>query len=277
MTTPLLEQEVLLKDGRILLCDYAPVFHNNVHTGHLLLYRDVTRERRIDAAKSEFMSLASHQLRTPLTTIRWSMGRLSKRLATKIDADDSKLIDEGKKAAIRMSDTIDAMLQIARIESNETHITVSRIALRPFIRKLIAEREIKAKMQKVSLSCPPRCSVKTDARLLQEILNNLLSNAFKYTPEHGKIAIRVRREKEEIIIDVRDSGYGIPLHDRKKIFRKFFRSENIASKDTDGTGLGLYLVSLIAGLLNGKISFVSKEGKRSGSTFTLSLPVTVVA
>jgi two-component system CheB/CheR fusion protein len=276
MTIPLLGQEVRLKDDRILLCDYAPVFHADVHAGHIILYRDITRERRIDATKSEFMSLASHQLRTPLTSIRWAMGRLGNSMATKTSDMEGRLLEEGKNAATRMSETIDTMLQIARIESEEVQIHVSRIALRPFLQKAILEsKESTGKKQILSLTCPVGLAIHTDSKLLQEILRNLLSNAQKYTPLHGKIRVRVRKKKDAVIIDVQDSGYGIPIHQHKKIFQKFFRGDNIVGRDTEGTGLGLYLVLLITNLLGGKICFVSVEGKRKGrgSTFTLSLPV----
>ncbi len=275
MTTPLLGQEVLLKDGRVLLCDYAPVFHAGAQAGHLLLYRDISRERRIDIVKSEFMSLASHQLRTPLTAMRWGMGRLSKNMATKgSDAEDRKLAEEGKDAAKRMSATIDTMLHIARIESDEMKMTLSKIALRSFLKKVFTEeKESDIKEQSVSLVCPPRISIHTDPAFLKEIIKNLLSNARKYSPEKGKIVIRVKKQKEGLTIAVQDFGYGIPAHQQKKIFKKFFRGDNVVDKDTDGTGLGLYLVSLLTNLLGGKISFVSKEGKGSGSTFMLSLPI----
>ncbi len=274
MTTPLLGQEVHLADGRILLCDYAPVFHADIHAGHILLYRDITRERRIDTTKSEFMSLASHQLRTPLTSIRWAMGRLGKSLSTKATTMETRLLDEGKNAAMRMTDTIDTMLQIARIESEEIPLDITRIALRPFLQNVIAESEdATGKTHLLPLTCPTGLSIHTDSKLFKEILRNLLSNALKYTPAHGKISMRVRKQGDSIIIDIQDAGYGIPLHQQKKIFQKFFRGDNIVGKDTEGTGLGLYLVFLITTLLGGKISFVSKEGKDSGSTFTLALPL----
>lgn len=276
MTTPLLGQEIVLKDGRILLCDYAPVFHAHVHAGHLLLYRDITRERRIDTAKSEFMSLASHQLRTPLTHIRWMLGRLSKSIHARSNSPDGKLFAEGKSAVIRMANTIDTMLQIARIESGKVQMNISSVALHSFIEKLGAQSTESASAGKThafSIHCPAGLAIHTDRKLLAEILHNLLGNALKYTPDKGKIAIHVKKQKHVIIIDIQDSGYGIPAYQHKKVFQKFFRSDNIVGKDTEGTGLGLYLVFLITNLLGGTISFVSKEGKNSGSTFTLSLPL----
>lgn len=276
MTESLLEQEIQLIDGRVLLCDYNPVFHGNVHVGHLLLFRDITRQRRIEAAKSEFMSLASHQLRTPLTSIRWALGRLGKRLVTQQhNTLESKLLAEGKRAATRMSDTIDTMLQIARVESGEMEMNFSRITLRTFLRRVILEGGMSnAKNHSISFSCPAGLSLRTDPKLLKEIIQNLFDNALKYTPKGGKIALRVKSKKGAVTVEVQDSGCGIPLHQQKKIFQKFFRGDNVVGNDTEGTGLGLYLVFLITNLLGGKISFISRLGKKSGTTFTLSLPRT---
>jgi two-component system phosphate regulon sensor histidine kinase PhoR len=197
-------------------------------------------------------------------------------MATKTSDMEGRLFEEGKNAATRMSETIDTMLQIARIGSEEVQIHVSRIALRSFLQQLIVEsKESIGKNPSLTLACPARLFIHTDSKLLKEILRNLFSNALKYTPSDGKISVRVRKKKDSIIIDVQDSGLGIPIHQHKKIFQKFFRGDNIVGRDTEGTGLGLYLVLLITNLLNGKISFISKEGKGKGrgSTFTLSLPL----
>ena len=196
---------------------------------------------------------------------------------TKVNDLEGMLIEEGRSAAARMSQTIDTMLKIARIESKEVELKILKISLCPFIEKIIADnKKCINKKQRITIDCPAEISVKTDPALLKEIVDNLLCNALKYTPEHGKIAIRMRKRRDKVIIDIQDSGYGIPLHEQKKIFQKFFRGDNVVGKDTDGTGLGLYLVFLITALLGGKISFVSKEGKRSGSTFTLRLPLSPV-
>jgi signal transduction histidine kinase len=173
-----------------------------------------------------------------------------------------------------MSETIDTMLQIARIESGEVQMNVSRVALRSFLKKVIAEsKESIGKKRSLLLICPTGLSIHTDPKLLTQIVTNLLSNALKYTPDQGKIVMRGKKHKDTVVIEVQDSGYGIPIHQHKKIFQKFFRGDNIVGKDTEGTGLGLYLVFLITNLLGGRISFISKEGKGSGTTFSLSLPL----
>jgi PAS domain S-box-containing protein len=266
-------QEIRLRDGRVLLRDYIPIFENGKFHGNLTLYRDVTQERRIDATKSEFMSLASHQLRTPLTAVRWTLGRLEKSLADRALPFEKHLLEEGRKGAIRMTQTIDTMLQISRIEAGTVQIRPVEIELEAFIKEVIAlqENDMRSKQQDIRIDCPDRLRIETDISFLQEILSNLFSNAVKYTPPKGDIRVKVQAMHGSVRIDVSDTGYGIPEHQQVKIFRKFFRGDNVVSRDTEGTGLGLYLASLMTHLLDGTLSFRSKEGE--GTTFTLVLPL----
>lgn len=172
-----------------------------------------------------------------------------------------------------MSQTIEIMLLIARVESSELEMKPSQITMRTFMKKMLREaKEGVGGQASLTLECPASLSLHTDPKLLQEIMSNLLSNALKYTPKEGGIVVRVKKRKDSVIIEVQDSGFGIPKHQQTRIFQKFFRGSNIVDKDTEGTGLGLYLVFLITNLLGGSISFVSREKKRKGTTFTLTLP-----
>jgi len=131
---------------------------------------------------------------------------------------------------------------------------------------LIAEKKID-----FSFSCDDKIKhLKTDPGLLKEILMNLLSNALKYTPVNGKVSLNINLRFEEVIFEIKDSGYGIPDSEKKRIFTKFFRASNIMKKETSGTGLGLYFVKKVIELLDGRIDFTSKEGQ--GSIFYFYLP-----
>lgn len=266
------DQEVSLGDGRMLMRDYVPVTVGTECRGHLLLYRDVTRERRIDASKSEFMSLASHQLRTPLTAIRWAFGRLEKMLGARLDDRERRILHEGRGAALRMADTISTMLSISRIESGSMMLSLADVKVAEVIEEVrkVHEEQYGRRGQQLYISCPQSLRMQTDASLLKEILGNLLSNAIKYSPDNARISLRARGEGGGVCIDVQDSGYGIPVHQHEKIFRKFFRADNVVQKVTEGTGLGLYLVSLLVSTLGGTIGFTSAEG--SGTTFSLRFP-----
>ncbi|MDB4978979.1 MAG: sensor hybrid histidine kinase [Candidatus Peribacteria bacterium] len=275
-TEPLLGAEIQLRDGRTVLRDTLPIRVDNEPKGFLFLYRDITRERRIDAAKSEFMSLASHQLRTPLTAIRWSIGRLARQLQGDHNQQIKELLQEAKSGARRMAQTIDTMLAISRIEAEKVNIELSEVKLGAHLNDVRVEcRELyELKEQSFKLDCPPNILIHTDPDILQEILFNLYTNAIKYTPEQGSISVRAFMKDNKVRIEVQDNGFGIPQHQQDNIFRKFFRGENIISLETEGTGLGLYLVFLLVKLLNGSINFVSLEGK--GTTFILQLPATAM-
>jgi PAS domain S-box-containing protein len=270
----MLGRELHMKDGRILLQDFVPIIldHNTLR-GWLFLYRDVTQERRMDRSKSEFMSLASHQLRTPLTAIRWTFGRLEKSLQEKGEEKSLRLVRDGKDAALRMAETINTMLMISRLESGNIHLKKQTMHLKDFVSTIVSQHQeaIARKHHDVTVECSDSIQITTDEKCLNELLTNLLTNAIKYTPPGGDIRIRCTAGSTHARIDVIDSGYGIPLEQQTKVFSKFFRGQNIVAEDTEGTGLGLYLASLIAKLLDAQMSFESEEGK--GTAFTVLLPL----
>jgi signal transduction histidine kinase len=268
---PLLGELLNFANGRCVLRDFLPIFEAGKYVGEIYLYRDVTQEQRIDAFKSEFMSLASHQLRTPLTGIRWSLGRLLKELSRTVPDHQRHLLESGLSAAKRMSDTINTMLLISQIESGGAVLKLETVQLQKFLQELIDDHQeaIRAKSLAIRLEAPNELIVETDAHLLRELLLNLIGNAVKYTGASGSISVRASNPDAQIRIDVSDNGYGIPLFQQRMIFTKFFRGENVVGHETEGTGLGLYLASLIARHLKGTLTFESSEG---GTTFTLILP-----
>ncbi|MFA6038805.1 MAG: PAS domain S-box protein [Candidatus Peribacteraceae bacterium] len=272
---PVQGSEMQFKDGRIILRDYIPIFDEGVFRGNVGVFRDITRERRIDAAKSDFMSFASHQLRTPLTAIRWALGRLRRALPP--EANRSKelveLVEAAHRGAKNMAETINTMLSIARIEAGTVSLTVSEVRLRSLLQQVKGtfEQECAQRNQTVIIRCPPALKIHTDLKLFSEVAVNLLSNAVKYSPEGTRITIVAHTSRKGMRLDIHDQGYGIPGHEQDRIFGKFYRGENAVRTLAEGTGLGLYLVSLLVRTLQGKVTFVSKE--RKGSTFTVVLPL----
>jgi signal transduction histidine kinase len=226
---------------------------------------------RLESSKSEFMTLASHQLRTPLTAIRWIFTRLQRSLQGRITPEEERLLVDGKQSVIRMAETITTMLTISKIESGSIHPRMTYFPLLPLLEQIA--QQFQYNYEHKHLFCDIRCSptlvLQSDVHLLQEALRALMSNAIKYTPPGGKVRISATT-KEDVCIRMQDSGYGIPPHQQEKVFHKFFRADNIVGRDTEGTGLSLYLVSLITKLLGGSVSFVSKENE--GTTFFLNLP-----
>jgi signal transduction histidine kinase len=230
--------------------------------------------RSLERVKAEFVSLASHQLRTPLTSISWYSEMLLEDDTGVLNPDQRKYIQGIHTATRQMVDLVNALLDTSRIDMN-TFV----IEPRPFDVVVIAKEVIqdieplvfKKKQNLIEDYSPRSLVVKIDPKLTRMIIQNLLMNAVKYTPAQGKIRLRIKKGVSDFKIQVSDSGYGIPKSQQAHIFTKMFRADNVRMRETEGTGLGLYIVKSILETAGGKISFKSVEGV--GSTFTVSLPM----
>lgn len=240
----------------------------------LMVFDDITKEREIDRAKTEFVSLASHQLRTPLSTINWYSEMLLAEDVGPITPDQKSYLEEIYKGNQRMVGLVNALLNVSRIEMGTFAAEVRKIDLIAEADLVLNEFAVMAGQRNITITreyAEKSIFIDADRKMVQMIFQNLISNAIKYTPDGGGVAVRIRREEEDNAhIEISDTGYGIPKHQYDKIFTKLFRADNIVYKDTEGTGLGLYLVKLVVGQLGGKIWFVSEENK--GSTFFVVLP-----
>ncbi|MDO8468486.1 MAG: PAS domain-containing sensor histidine kinase [Candidatus Peribacter sp.] len=247
----------------------APIFIGKELIGAVKVFRDITKEKEIEKARSEFMSIASHQLRTPLTAIRWVLSSLKRENLTE---DQAKLVKTAHETSMNMASTIRRMLMISHLEEDGMEPELEQVILQKELEKISRLHDAHRQRNglELALECPQDLMVRTDKQLLIEILDNLLSNALKYTPRGGKVRMSVTKEKESIRIDVADTGYGIPQEEQKRIPEKFFRASNVASPVEAGTGIGLYMVYNIVRLIGGTISFISQENK--GTTFTLLFP-----
>lgn len=241
----------------------------------IIMFRDVTAEKTIDTSKTEFVSLASHQLRTPLTAINWYTEMLLSGDVGKVNAEQRKYLEEIYHGNQRMVDLVSALLNVSRIDLGTFAVEPETISLKEVAESVLKELEpsIEKKHQKTTQKYPRGLAkFVADPKLMRIIFQNLLSNAVKYTPEHGEIGIKIENKDDKVRIIVSDTGYGIPLEDQTKIFTKLYRADNIREKDADGTGLGLYIVKSIVEQSGGSITFVSEENK--GTTFHVTFPKT---
>ncbi|HEY5152396.1 MAG TPA: PAS domain-containing sensor histidine kinase [Candidatus Saccharimonadales bacterium] len=263
------------KDGQkiALAVNASPILLNGKPLGAIEVFRDITLDQEIDRMKSEFISLASHQLRTPLSAIKTYTHMLADGYLGKLNRTQQKSLSTIIGASDRMNELITTLLNITRMESGTIGVTPKLLNLDRIAEEVVKELALMAHNKSVSLSTSTKgkhsASITTDGLIVKEIMTNLVSNAIKYTPEGGSVAIIIRPKAASIAVDVHDSGWGIPKYSQDQVFSKFFRAQNIVKRETTGTGLGLYLVKGLVDALGGDISFISEEDK--GTTFTFTL------
>ncbi len=253
----------------------SPVFIDDKPLGAIEVFRDISREHEIDRMKSEFISLASHQLRTPLSAIKTYTHMLYDGFMGDLSDSQKKSLSTIISATDRMNELISTLLNVTRIEGGTIAITKKIADVNKIAEEVVEELALNAatKSIQVQLKCDPSTSnkIKTDVLIFKEILSNLVSNSIKYTPDKGKVTIKITRREKDVLFSVKDNGWGIPKNNQEQIFGKFFRAQNIVKQETTGTGLGLYLVKGLVEALGGEIWFKSQEHK--GTTFYFYLPI----
>jgi signal transduction histidine kinase len=242
--------------------------------GVVLAVRDVTAEREVDRQKSNFIAVASHQLRTPLSAIRWFLDLLLGGDAGPLKPAQRDFLSDVHISTLRMSRLVDDLLNVSRIESGKFRVMLQPIAAAGFIQDVIKENRALIESKKIAFETDvpedlPKITIDTSLSL--QALSNVLSNAIKYTMEGGKVTVTARVVGAGVEVEVADTGLGIPSNQRHRVYEKFWRGENVLLKETVGTGLGLYLTKTVLDLTGSVIRFESEEGK--GSRFFLTFPI----
>ncbi len=246
----------------------------------------MTKEDEIDKAKTEFVSLASHQLRTPLTAISWYTEMILSGDIGKVPPEQRKYLEEIYQSNKRMIELVNTLLNVSHIELGTFTGKPVQTDIRRLVDSVLLEQKPKIKEKRITFIQKLNKNVplfSIDPKFLRMIFQNLLSNAVAYTPLGGEIKLSIslvsssqqapnrKSTKNSILIKISDTGYGIPQTQQNKIFTKLFRADNVKEKDTEGTGLGLYIVKSIVESAGGKIWFESRENK--GTTFFVELPL----
>jgi len=281
--------KLIRKDGTELFVSdsAAPIRNrNNEVVGAIVVFRDVSKELVLEHAKSEFVSLASHQLRTPLSAINWYAEMLLNGDAGKINKEQHEYMREIYEGNQRMVELVDSLLNVSRLEVGKLKNEPQHTSMLDLAASLEKEMQTSIVSKKMAFKKELDANVPTlyaDPKLLRMIVQNLLSNAIKYTPAEGTVtlvmreataaevsAAKLRSGQPYFFMSVSDTGYGIPKEQQPKIFEKLFRADNVRKLDVEGTGLGLYIIKEVSKKLGGAIWFESKES--AGTTFYVVLP-----
>ncbi len=253
----------------------SPIMQEGEVVGAIAILRDITREKEVDRLKTDFISVASHQLRTPLSAIRWFGEMLMNGDAGKLQPSQREFVSNITQSTKRMIELVGSLLNISRLESGSVHIEPKPTDIHELVTDITNDfkTEVDDRHQKLLVEIDPTLPqhIDLDPRLVSQVYVNLLNNAVRYTPNSGNISVKVMRRGNEVVSEVKDTGYGIPKDEQGKVFDRFFRGSNIIKIETDGTGLGLYLVKTIVESSGGKVWYESTENK--GTTFSFTLPI----
>lgn len=265
----------------------TPVLLNGQIIGAVDIFRDVSKEKEIDQAKTEFVSLAAHQLKIPPTAIKVLAETLVGGKLGNLNQKQNEYLANIQSSNQRMIDMINALLKVSRLELGAFTIETKEQDVCLTIESIIDELKvlIDKKQLKIKTSYPQeRKLISIDEPLYRMVVHNLVTNAIKYTDDGGEIRIDCNEiasgksfggklfDENSFVVTVADTGYGIPQEQQNKVFNKFFRADNARGKHTDGTGLGLYIVKSILEHSGGTIWFTSHENE--GSTFYVAIPMT---
>ncbi|MFP4022464.1 MAG: sensor histidine kinase [Candidatus Paceibacterota bacterium] len=272
-----LEQQVLSERKRKNQLSY--LLEEQDRTARMLIRRDRAlsqanqRLRELDKLKSEFVSVAAHQIRTPLSGIKWSLDMLANEHVGPVNAKQKRILLKSYESNERMILLVNNLLNTDRIESGMAELNKKRLNLKDILDNLLYYISPQARSKNIDLNVSggDLPLVEVDPEKIREVIQNILENAVKYTEEDGHIEIKMYTKNDNVVIEVADDGIGIPEKFQNKIFTKFNRGENAVKVKTEGSGLGLFVAKEITERHGGKISFESEEGV--GTTFYIHIPV----
>lgn len=238
--------------------------------GVIVVFRDISREREIEKSKSEFVSFVSHQLRTPLTGMKWYVEMLLQDEQKNLSDEQKGLLSQLLDSDDRLIKLVNDLLDVAKIENQEQFVLEKEsVDIFKLVQGVINDNvaRIQAKKLDVTNSIDAELKMNVDSEKIQQVFHNIISNAVKYCK--GKVEISAKEGEEGMTFAITDDGIGIPEEQQERMFQKFFRADNAKERKISGTGLGLYIVKIIVEAHGGKIWFESEKDK--GTTFYFSL------
>ncbi len=250
----------------------SPLFDKkHEQIGHVIIYHDITAETEIEELRKDFISNASHELRTPVTSIKVLIESLMSGAK-----DDPDLLDEFLKdlsiEVDRLHQLVNDLLDIAKLEADKNSIQVTEFAINPLINEALSTIQPVAKSRDITLNYPEvkeLMLINADRRKLRQVFVNLVTNGVKFTPSGGKVSIQIKKFEDSYEFKIKDTGIGIPEDDQPHIFDKFYRVNKERSRVIGGSGLGLTIVKQIIEAHKGIIHVQSEPGS---TVFTFRIP-----
>lgn len=270
-------KEVQVKESLVLEVNTIPMMREEEKLGSLIILHDITREKIVERIKTEFVSLAAHQLRTPLSAIKWTLCMLLDGDLGEITKEQRDFIEKTHQSNERMISLVNDLLDVTRIEEGRYVYKPTPVNLEDLVRFVvnsykeeINRKNLRLEFKKTEAKLP---KIEVDVEKIRLIIQNFLDNAIKYTPNGGTVLISLTYDKgkKEIKFSIKDTGVGIPQDQQERVFTKFFRGANVIRMATEGSGLGLFIAKNIIEAHGGKIWFESKENQ--GTIFYFALPV----
>jgi PAS domain S-box-containing protein len=269
------DQELLMStlDGQEIWVRLSTHAYRNAGE-KLVSLTDVTEQKKVDTAKSEFVALATHQLRTPIAAIRWNVELLGNSVKQTETEAQTRYLDKINRNVLRMIDLINDFLSVSKLEMGTYASEIVDTNLTDFLSAIVDEFSEKITQKGIVLNRqdnPPQAVIQADSRLLHIVVSNLVSNALKYIQDNGELTLVYEVSENNLAITVEDNGIGIPKDELSSLFTKFYRASNAQSHQTEGTGLGLYIVKQSVEQMGGTISVESDTNE--GAKFTVILPI----
>jgi len=268
-------QELALGSQKTIEVSTIPFLVGKERKGSLLVLHDITREKRIEKLKTEFVSLSAHQLRTPLSAIKWTLHMFLDGDLGPLTEEQKSFIEKTRGANDRMINLVNDLLDVTRIEEGRYLYRPKPAHIEDIIKTLIKFYSEQAERRGIHfiVDLPKKKTPKVfvDDEKMRLAIQNILENALAYTLKGGKVTIRVKHDTKKVEIVVVDTGIGIPEKEQGRVFEKFFRAQNARRVETEGSGLGLYIVKNIIEAHKGSISLKSKENE--GTTLSLAIPI----
>jgi len=251
------------------------------HGARMLVRRDLEltraneRLQKLDEVKSNFISVVAHQLRTPLSGIKWTLNLLTSEDLGALKTEQKTFLMKAYESNERMISLVNDLLGADRVESGKLRYQFQPVPIGDVVDSVLFELIPQAKLKHITIKFVERAEnlpkIRADAEKLRAVMQNLLDNAIKYSRDGGQVDIGFRPSGKEMLVFIKDDGIGIPKSEQIRVFERFFRAQNAIKTEVGGTGLGLYIVKSMIEQQGGKVWFESEEGK--GVTFSITLPI----